>query len=96
MNFYVYIIYSTSRNIFYTGISTNPIKRLQYHNNAKDGFTSHGRPWQLLWSTYIGSRSDAEALEKKIKNLSQQRKIHFMKKYHDGIYDAELFNSLKS
>jgi putative endonuclease len=96
MEFYVYIIYSQSRNIFYTGISSNILKRLKYHNSAKDGFTYHSRPWQLIWSTCKESRAKAESLEKKIKNLSHLRKIKFMWKYQDGIYNLDLFNFLSS
>ena len=93
MTHYVYIIYSQARNIFYTGVTSNLSKRLQYHNNANNGFTSAGRPWKILWSTNKSSKLEAEVLEKKIKNLSKHRKIEFIKKYHTEIHDFQLFNS---
>lgn len=93
MQHFVYIIYSASRDIFYTGISSNLNKRLYYHNSTKGGFTSIGRPWKILWSTTKSSKKEAEVLELKIKNLSRQRKIDFMKKYHLEIHDHKLFNS---
>ena len=94
MTYQVYIIFSQSRNIFYAGITTNIHKRLQYHNNTADGFTSVGRPWKVLWSTNKSSKKEAEVLEKKIKNLSRARKIEFIKKYHTEIHDFQLFNSI--
>ncbi|WP_367182411.1 GIY-YIG nuclease family protein, partial [Winogradskyella sp.] len=39
------------------------------------------RPWKLLWYTEKPSRSEALSLEKKLKNLSKDRLIDFIKKY---------------
>ena len=93
---HVYIIYSQSRDIFYTGITSNISKRLQYHNNAKEGFTKVGRPWKILWTTTKPSIEEAKILEQKIKNLSHLRKINFMKKYFDGIADQQILMGIKN
>ena len=94
MEYHVYIIYSQSRNIFYTGITSDLHKRIYYHNNALDGFTSLGRPWKVLWSTSKPAKADALILEKKIKNLSRVRKIQFIEKYHNEILDPKLWISI--
>ena len=46
--YYIYIIYSSSSDIYYTGYSDNPIRRLQEHNTKPyNTFTSKHRPWVL-------------------------------------------------
>ena len=77
MYYHVYILYSPSKDLFYNGITTNISKRIYYHNNASDGFTAHGRPWKILWTTEKNSKPEAEILERKIKNLSRKRKFDY-------------------
>ena len=81
MSYYVYVLYSAEKDIFYRG-QTNDIKdRLQRHNSGYVKSTSFGKPWKLIWFTEKESRSEALALEKKLKNLSRKKLILFMKKY---------------
>ena len=91
---HTYIIYSQTRNIFYAGVTSDPKKRLHYHNTSSSGFTQSGRPWIIVWLTEKASRMDSEHLEKKIKNLSRKRKLQFMRKYQDDIQKPEMIRSM--
>ena len=90
----VYILYSRKLDRLYAGRSVNPEKRFAQHNNQESGFTATGVPWSMVWIIHKPSLPEAERLERKIKNLSRNRKILFMKKYADGIVDMELLYAL--
>ena len=84
MAFAVYILHSSSLDMYYTGQTSNITKRLVQHNSGGEKFTSRGIPWQLVWSTNKSTRSEALTLEKKIKNLNRKRLKDFMTKYSEG------------
>jgi putative endonuclease len=58
--------------------------------------TSPGVPWQLLWYTEKESRSSAQVLESKLKNLSRARLLKLMQKYSGGIADEAAAARIKS
>jgi len=93
MAYYVYILYSNSKDTFYRGQTNNVEKRLIKHNAGYEIYTVKGKPWTLIWYTEKKTRSEALRLEKKLKNLDRQRLIDFIKKYEDGIAgpDALIF-----
>jgi putative endonuclease len=94
MKYQVYILYSKKLNRLYVGHTYDLNKRLLQHNKGESFYTSQGIPWRLLWSSIKDSKSKAEILESKLKNLSRNRKITFMNKYHIGILDIDLFTTL--
>ena len=94
MIYQVYILFSSKLNRFYVGQTSNLDRRIEEHNNGESPYTSQGVPWQLVWSTSKPSRSNAEVLEKKLKNLNKDRKLKFMFKYVEGIKNMELLSSL--
>jgi len=81
MSYFVYILYSPSTNSFYKGQTHDLAARITRHNNGWEKFTSVGKPWILLWYTSKPNRTEALALEKKLKNLSRQKTIELMLKY---------------
>lgn len=84
MQCFVYILQSQKNNSFYKG-STNDLKRrFSEHNSGKDFSTRRYKPWNLVWYTVKDSKSEAIALENKLKNLSMQRTIEFINKYPIG------------
>lgn len=83
--FYTYILYSKTTKSFYKGSTNNLIERLKRHNNAYEKATKSGVPWILVWSTIKHSRSEAQILEFKLKNLSIKRTCEFILKYKDGV-----------
>ncbi|MCC6691492.1 MAG: GIY-YIG nuclease family protein [Bacteroidia bacterium] len=57
MGYYIYILYSSTSNIYYVGHSENPQRRLMEHNNPqRKKFTSKHLPWQM--KTYFEIASD--------------------------------------
>ena len=49
MEYYVYIIQSDIYNSYYKGYSTNPLLRLERHNNKESNYTSKKVPWKLVY-----------------------------------------------
>ncbi len=70
---HVYILFSNSTQKYYAGIADNVPKRLDEHNRGKGKYTSKGAPWQLVTTIECESRSEAMALEKKIKKRGIKR-----------------------
>jgi putative endonuclease len=59
---YVYILKSKiNKNKYYTGISEDVCKRLQYHNFGQSPYTSKFKPWELI--TYIAFHDSSKAYE---------------------------------
>jgi putative endonuclease len=47
--YYLYILYSSSSDIYYSGISDSPFIRLEVHNTShRKTFTSKHRPWKMV------------------------------------------------
>ena len=74
-SWYLYIA-KTKTNKYYTGISTNPTKRIIAHNRGYGAkFAINQGPFILIYvSQSINSKKQARKLEIKIKNWSQKRK----------------------
>lgn len=92
----VYILYSRKFSRFYVGVSTDVQRRLTQHNNKETPFTAGGVPWVLIWSTTKHSVSEAEILERKLKNLTRERKIRFMKKYDEGLVLKDILDLIEN
>jgi putative endonuclease len=73
--FYVYILQSALSGKFYKGQTENLSRRLKEHNNSEEKSTSPYVPWVLVWSTTFATRSEALALERKLKNMSGTKRI---------------------
>ena len=82
--YWVYILYSHSTDSYYKGQCNDLILRIERHNNGYEKYTSKGKPWKLVWSIQVDSRSEAVKLEMKLKNLSRKKLIVFMNKYSAG------------
>jgi putative endonuclease len=81
MVFFVYILQSRINDSFYKGMTDNLARRLAEHNAGKDNYTKRHAPWDLVWYTTKDSRPEAFRLEQKLKNLSVQRTLAFIRKY---------------
>lgn len=90
IHFYVYILYSKKIDKFYVGQTNNLDRRTIEHHNGESTYTRKGRPWVLVWTTTKPTRWNALKLEKKLKNLTRQKKIRFMLKYSEGLFEPEL------
>ena len=77
---YVYILYSETKNRYYTGQTSDLENRLHRHRNGLEKSTRHGRPWRLVWSKQCTSRAEAVALESRIKKRGARRYLDDMGK----------------
>ncbi len=94
MQYHVYILYSKKIDRFYIGQCSDLGNRVVEHNTGESSYTSQGTPWTLLCSTLKPNFRASELLEQKLKNLSRDRKIKFMRKYTGGVVDPELLQEL--
>ena len=82
--YWVYVLYSKTTNLFYKGQTNDLGSRLARHNGGFEKYTRKGVPWVVIWKTCVGTRAEAIALERKLKNLSRKRLIEFINKYRQG------------
>ena len=81
MKYYIYIV-RCNDNSLYTGITTDLQRRLHEHNETKKGakYTRSRRPVSLSYSQLIGSRSEAQREEFRIKRLTKVKKENLINK----------------
>jgi putative endonuclease len=66
----------------YTGISTDPERRVREHNGSRKGakWARNQRPVKLLWSLFPPvSKSRALKMEKRLKGLTRKQKLAFLR-----------------
>ena len=71
--FRVYILYSDSLRKYYVGQTKDLDRWIEEHNRGKTSFTAKGVPWKIIWSNEFDSRSEALAIEKRIKSRGAGR-----------------------
>ena len=71
--FCVYIIQSQADNSYYKGYSTDPLKRLEQHNNKESSYTSKKTPWRLVYIEIKDNKTDALRRERILKKYSHQQ-----------------------
>ena len=77
--YFTYIIQSESSNRFYIGSTGNLDDRLQRHNQDRSLATKSMGPWKLVFSKTFLTRSEAIALESKIKKRGAHRFLDDLK-----------------
>ena len=65
--YYVYIIKSLSKGIYYKGVTEDYLRRLDQHNQGLSGYTSTAMPWELVYVEMHETKHDALIREKKLK-----------------------------
>jgi putative endonuclease len=65
--FFVYIIYSKQKDLFYVGITQNIESRLYKHLSNQSGFTSNAKDWILAYKELFNAKPEALQREKEIK-----------------------------
>ena len=92
-SWFVYIL-SCRDQTLYTGITTDPARRLLEHNSAKTGarYTRGRRPVILVHLESYPSRSAASKREHAIKRMSAARKNHLIgtRTIHQVLTDISL------
>ena len=67
MNFYVYILFSSSLNRYYIGSTNDVEERLKKHLSSIKGFTSKAKDWEVKYTESFETRSEAVQREMQIK-----------------------------
>jgi len=77
---HVYMV-RCSDGTLYTGITNDLEKRIEAHNNGKDGarYTRSRRPVKLVYSEQVESKSAAASLEYQIKKMPRSKKKGLIK-----------------
>lgn len=77
---WVYVIQSEPTGRLYTGISTDPDRRLIEHNTSRLGAkaTKAGRPWKTVYREQMSSKGDALRREIAIKKLTRAQKLRLV------------------
>ncbi|MEJ5261160.1 MAG: GIY-YIG nuclease family protein [Ignavibacterium sp.] len=75
LKYYLYILKSEIQEKYYTGISNNVERRLEFHNTLEKGFTSRYRPWKIVYKKEFGSKEEARRYERKIKSWKSKAMI---------------------
>ena len=75
MGYFLYIVRCRDRTL-YTGITTDPARRVKEHNSTARGakYTATRRPVSLVYMTEYTDRSSALIAEAALKKLSRQKK----------------------
>lgn len=78
-SWHVYIV-ATAAGLLYTGISTDPERRLREHETGRKGARSlRGKgPLQIVFTAPAADRSAASILEARIKRLSRAQKLQLV------------------
>ena len=88
--FYTYIIYSQSRDRYYTGYSSATLQdRLYRHNNGMTFSTKSGIPWKFVFIKSFGNKTDAIKFE----NLIKRKKAENLLKGWFSLIKMKYLNS---
>ncbi|MEM2772324.1 MAG: GIY-YIG nuclease family protein [Candidatus Pacearchaeota archaeon] len=74
--YFVYIIYSPSKNRFYVGFTNNLEDAIRRHNNKRSGyrkFTRQASDWELKYYESFKDKSEALKREKEIKKKKSRK-----------------------
>lgn len=72
--YFVYIIKSLDNKQLYVGVSSNPIKRLSYHNQKRGAKFTKRKQFKLVFLEEHPSLSSARQREIQIKKWSRKKK----------------------
>jgi putative endonuclease len=75
LKFYVYIIYSNSRNKYYIGSTGDLEDRLKRHNKGRSRYTKSGIPWVLVYTEEFTTRGEAIHREKQLKSWKNRKRL---------------------
>ncbi|MEO0038311.1 MAG: hypothetical protein RIQ59_1522 [Bacteroidota bacterium] len=75
MPFFVYILFSNTKDKFYIGFTSDIEERIIRHNQKSKGFTGNNNDWEIVYSEIFSEKSEALAREKQIKSWKSKIKI---------------------
>ena len=80
MQYFVYILFSLSKNRYYIGYTSNLEERLIRHNQKAKSFTGSVNDWVIVYTENFLSKEEAIARESKIKSWKSRVKIEKLSK----------------
>ncbi|EKT61515.1 GIY-YIG nuclease family protein [Providencia sneebia] len=84
-NWYLYLI-RNKNNALYCGITTDVLRRFRQHQEGKGAKALKGKaPLELVFSCFVGNRSQASRLEYQIKQLNKQAKERLIRDQPDDV-----------
>ena len=91
---FCYILYSTKRNRYYTGETTDVDARLLYHNSSElnTNSTKAGIPWEIVLIIPCKNRSHALKVEMHIKRMKSKRFIESLIQYPELVHKIITLN----
>jgi len=79
----VYILRSERNfNRYYTGITSDIVRRLQWHNSGQNVSTADDRPWRVSVSFHFTDEAKAQRFEKYLKSGSGRE---FARRHFDDV-----------
>jgi len=75
MPFIVYILFSSTKNKFYIGYTSELEERIIRHNQKSKGFTGNTNDWKIVYTENYTTKSEALLREKQIKSWKSKIKI---------------------
>lgn len=80
MHYFTYILWSETLQKYYTGHSQYRYKRQRQHRQPSNlHWTDGAQDWEEIWHCKLDSRTEAAALERKIKNRGAKRFLQDLK-----------------
>jgi putative endonuclease len=87
-DFYVYIVTNKRHTVFYTGITSDLIKRVYQHKHKLlGGFSSKYNTDQLVYFEQLGDPENAILREKQVKDYRREKKFALINKFNPGFED---------
>ena len=75
VNYFVYILYSASLDLYYIGSCANPEDRLRKHLANHKGFTEKAKDWIICYSKSFPDKTEALKRENQLKSWKNRGKI---------------------
>ena len=83
--FTVYILYSEKLDKYYIGSTGDFEGRLSRHRTANSGFTSRGKPWELVYTEEYLIRREALQREQQLKSWKNRERLEaIIRKNHNS------------
>ena len=89
MSYYVYILTNKNKNVLYTGVTNDLIRRVYEHKQhfAKNSFTSKYNVTNLVYFEETTDVNAAIAREKQIKSWNRMKKFFLIKEKNPAFED---------
>jgi len=72
MTYFIYLLYSETRDRYYIGSSSDPKERLIRHNAGATPSTKSGKPWKIVYTENYSSKTEALKRETYLKRMKSR------------------------